>query len=368
MVRYSYHHEQLDLLMLFTSAFDDCLLYRYDANTRLPKSKIDVRYIHGPKQKVIYDIVSKQKNLTLPVVSIEQTNLARDTDRIMHKNQNIYRPTSNNSGKIPMPVPVTMNLKISIIAKYKEDIDQIVQNFVTVANPYFVVSWKVPSAFKLDFIDELRTQIEWDGSISYSTPSNMAAEDKYRITGDTSFTIKGWLFQSTDNSEALIYEINTNFIASDLTSRILSYDDYPSLSGAYAENEMISVSAYPQFTNLYFNSTGDIVPIRENIEIKTMNENKFTILGKRFSFNNNWYLSSGNPSLFSGYEKITTAKFPTISAYRLPYEYVSVADDNMAVITLPPNSLSASGRFTFVTSNSAGWTSWNTVINTDITH
>lgn len=349
------------MLMLFTAAFDDAFIYRYNQTTKEGESKINVRYVHGPKQRVIHDIVSKEKNLTLPVVAIEQTGLARDPERIVHKHQNIYRPMVNDNtrmGKLPTPIPVTLDVKVSIIAKYKEDIDQIVQNFATVCNPYFVVSWKVPEEFGFNFIDELRIQIEWNGSVGYSAPGTLSKEDKYRITGDTTFTIKGWLFPPTTNPEGIIYKIDNKFINASLAGRLSVYDSYPALSAAYTESETISISAYPTFTNLYYSTSADIVPIYDTINIRRNLQNSFLILGKRFSYSNSWYLSSNSSNLIGVFEKIDTVKFPTISAFRIPDSYISVESDNSATITLPISSLSAQGNFTFVTSNSAGWTSY----------
>lgn len=360
-ITHSYHREQIDMLTLFTAAFDDAFVYRYNQTTKQSESRIDVRYIHGPKHRVIHDIVTKDKNLTLPVVAIEQVGIARDADRVVHKHQNIYRPMVNNDnrvGKIPTPIPVTMDVKVSIIAKYKEDIDQIVQNFVSFCNPYFVVSWKIPEEFGLDFIDELRIQIEWSGNASYATPNNMSKEDKYRITADTTFTIKGWIFPPTQNPEGTIYKIDNKFINASLAGRLSVYDNYTALSAKYTESETISISAYPQFTNFYYTNGTTFVPLRESTFIRSDNTNSFLILGKRFSYSNNWYLSSNSNYSYGTYEEIKMDNFPTISAYKLPSEFVFVESDNEALIIIPLNSLSAVNSFTFVTSNSAGWTYW----------
>jgi hypothetical protein len=349
------------MLMLFTAAFDDAFIYRYNQLTKQGESKIDVRYVHGPKHRVIHDIVSKEKNLTLPVVAIEQTGLARDPDRVVHKHQNIYRPMVDDNtrmGKLPTPIPVTMDVKVSIIAKYKEDIDQIVQNFATVCNPYFVVSWKIPEEFGFNFIDELRIQVEWAGSVSYSAPTTLSKDDKYRIIADTNFTIKGWLFPPTVNPVGTIYKIDNKFINASLAGRLSVYDSYPALSAKYTESETISISAYPTFTNLYYARSATILPITEPITIRSNYDNSFLILGKRFSYSNSWYLSSNSNYSIGVFEEIKADNFPTISAYRLPNSLVTVESDNTARINLPVNSLSALDSFTFVTSNSAGWTYW----------
>jgi len=69
-------------------------------------------------------------------------------------------------------------------------------------------------------------------------------------------------------------------------------------------------------------------------------------------------LSSNSVYSFGTLEEIKADNFPTISAYRLPNSLVTVESDNTARINLPANSLSALDSFTFVTSNSAGWTYW----------
>jgi len=348
--------------MLFTSAFDDAFVYRYNQNDLIPESKIDVRYVHGPKHRVIHDIINKDKVLTLPVVTIEQTDLVRDPSRVVNKHQNIYRPLANDyrkKGKLPTPVPVNIGVKVSIIAKYKEDIDQIVQNFAVNCNPYIVVSWKVPDEFKFDFQDELRMQIEWSQQCTYTTPAVLAKDDKYRITADTNFTIKGWLFPSTENPEGVIYVVDSNFINANLAAKLVPYDDYPSLSASYVESETMSISAYPSFTNLFYTVSGDSVMLLEPTNISKSIKNSFLLLGKRFDYNNNWYLSSGDLNFYTNFQEISTAKGPVISAFRLPSEYVTVFNDNAASISIPTDSISANAPFTFVTSNSASWTYWH---------
>ena len=214
MEKYSHHFETEDQLTQFVAAFDDMFLYRYDKD-RVAREKIAVRYVFGPKQRVLYDIVNQAKNLTLPVISIEQTNIRRDSARIQNKDQHMYRPHLNdrNISKIPQPIPVNYDINVSFVANYKSDIDQIVSNFIPWCNPYFIISWKIPEGFQLDFTDELRSEVSWSGDISYEYPIDITAQDKYRIVGNTSFTIKGWMFPALETPVAPIYVVNTNFVA-----------------------------------------------------------------------------------------------------------------------------------------------------------
>ena len=356
MNKYSYFRENLNCLTQFTAAFDGCFVYRYTKDFEL-KEKINVRYVFGPKNRVLYDIVNQAKNITLPVISMEQKNVKRDSSRIQFKDQQIIRPHINdkNISKIPTPIPVTMDIDVSIVANYKEDIDQIASNIIPWCNPYFIISWKIPEEFGMDFIDELRTEVTWSGSIDYENPTNIDHSDKYKIVGNTSFTVKGWIFPALETPQAPIYVVNTNFVAVSSGTIMTGYDDYPSLA-TNNTTDVIYISAYPEFTNIFYKG----IPIYENITINSDQDHVFTFYGKRFGFNNSWYLSGQNVAGLV-LEEIDTAKFATISAYKLPNSYVTTFDDNIASISMGYNLLSA-GTFTFVTSNSAGWVRMDTKV------
>ena len=118
---YSYFFENSNLLNMFVAAFDDAFVYRYDAKTRQSKEKIEVRYVNGPKHRVLHDLTDRAKTLTLPVVTIEQTSLARDPSRISNKDQFLYRKqldSTNRLAKIPTPIPVNLTLDVNIICYF----------------------------------------------------------------------------------------------------------------------------------------------------------------------------------------------------------------------------------------------------------
>jgi len=348
--KYSYFRETFNCLTQFAAAFDDCFLYRY-TNEFEPKEKINVRYVFGPKTRILYDIINQAKNITLPVISMEQKNIKRDSSRIQFKDQRITRPHINdkNISRIPTPIPVTMDIDVSIVANYKEDIDQIASNIIPWCNPYFIISWKIPEEFAMDFIEEIRTEVTWSGSIDYENPVNIDQSEKYKIIGNTSFNIKSWIFPGLETPQAPIYVVNTNFIAVSSGAILNGYDDYWSLS-ANNTTDAIYISAYPEITNTFYKG----IPINnDNIIINSDNSHLFTFYGKRFDFNNSWYLSGSGAAEFE-YTTVNTFKFPTIQAFEIPSEYVTTINDNIAYISLNSDILSP-GKFTFVTSNSAGW-------------
>ena len=152
---YSYFWDVLSLNTAFVAAFDNAFVFRYDAQTREAKEKIDVRYVFGPKHRVMFDLNDKAKVLALPVVTVEQTSLNRDSTRTANKGKYFTLPGNDKQiAKIPTPIPISMDLEVSIIAYYKEDVDQIIQNFVVNCDPYIIVSTKIPDEFQIDGLSE----------------------------------------------------------------------------------------------------------------------------------------------------------------------------------------------------------------------
>ena len=126
----AFHFEIKNLLTQFVAAFDDTVISRFDKN-RNAKSNIDVRYVFAPKQRVMYDIVNKAQNITLPVVAINLDSVSRDESRVFNKLSPALIPAQEKedprtSSKFLMPVPVNLEVSMSILARYMQDVDHII--------------------------------------------------------------------------------------------------------------------------------------------------------------------------------------------------------------------------------------------------
>jgi len=372
----AYHFEIKDLLTQFVAAFDDTVISRFN-KSRDAKQNIEVRYVFAPKQRVMYDIINKAQNLTLPVVSINLTGVTRDESRVFNKLAPSFIPGQltehpDKASKFLMPVPVDLSVSMSIMTRYMADADQIISNFVPYNNPYIILSWKVPADFGADYEQEIRSEVLWSGDLSYNTPTDTTYSDKFRVVIDTSFTIKGWLFPEQKDTQKTIYKIDNNFINVDLANRIydpegkeldfLTYEQqgYQTLSG-YNDNvptsysETVTISGIPEFTNIFYATTGTFNAIRGVTTILSSYDNNFTLYGKRFDASNNYYLSSNVENFYTDYQPITSAKSPIISGYKLGESFYSTGNDNIVNLFFPASSLSASGDFTIITANEAGW-------------
>ena len=80
----TFHFEVKDLVTQFCNAFDSVVIKRYDSNRNVV-SKINVRYVYAPKQRVLYDLVNKAQNIDIPCIAISVNGISRDESRVFNK-------------------------------------------------------------------------------------------------------------------------------------------------------------------------------------------------------------------------------------------------------------------------------------------
>lgn len=269
MQNYTYHFEIKDLITQFVNAFDDIIIKRYD-NNRIAKNGVQVRYVYSPKQRVIFDLVNKAQNITVPVVAVSIAGFSRDESRVFNKIGGYYfsQGTSPESEKskstfLRSPVPVNIAVNMSILAKFQSDMDQIISNFIPYNNPYIILSWKIPEDLAQEGFtipQEIRSEVLWNGNINITYPTDINASEKYRISADTSFIIKGWLFPASSDPVGNIFYVNNNFyntrILSDYESLTAYSYNYALSTGLTTDTDFVGVSGYPQdtYVNFTFNT------------------------------------------------------------------------------------------------------------------
>lgn len=263
MKKQSFAFEIQDLITQFLAAFNNVVIDRFEGKNRVNGQKIQVRYVYAPKQRVLYDLINPGQNLVLPVVAITLGSISRDESRVFNKNSGFVTPSSTTKNTLPespyhrTPVPVNITINMSILAKNQLDMDQIIGNFVPYNNPYIIISWKVPDNISPKYVQEIRTEILWDGSISLNYPVEINNTQKAQIIADTSFIIKGWLFPYAEKPVKNIYKIDANFYAVNKNINITSteYFQLSSLGITVDENQEIfysntvSVSGSPSITD-----------------------------------------------------------------------------------------------------------------------
>ena len=228
----AFHFEIKDLLTQFIAAFDDVIIKRFNRN-REAKQEVEVRYVFAPKQRVMYDIINKAQNLTLPAVAVDLASVKRDNTRVFNKLAGSIIPTQKHASDnkensvFLMPTPVDLEVNMSILARYMSDVDQIISNFVPYTNPYIILSWKVPSVYGAKYVQEIRSEVLWSGDLTYNNPTDTTYNDQFRITVDTSFTIKGWLFPEQKDTVPVTFKVDDNIYTTGLRNKMVSLPGNP---------------------------------------------------------------------------------------------------------------------------------------------
>ena len=218
MKNYTFNFEIQTLLEQFVAAFNDIIIKRYDnTNTAVaPTSGYKVSFVYAPKQRV-YDTLNTPSpgGLTVPAVAVTITSVSRDNSRVFNKLDgftvpNIDLDNGDYLKSIPQPVPINIGVNMTIVTKYQSDMDQIITNFTPYCDPYIIISWKLPFAKNY----EIRSEVLWSGQVNLNYPTDIGPTQAFRVSADTSFIIKGWLFKKTDQVVKKIYTINSDFFDS----------------------------------------------------------------------------------------------------------------------------------------------------------
>ncbi len=362
MKNYTYNFEVKDLLTQFVAAFDDTVVKRYDKNNNT-RQEVAVRYVFAPKQRIMYDIVNKAQNIELPVVAIDLAGISYDTDRVFNKLDNFenYR-NSNSSSSIRTPTPVNLTVNMSILCRYMQDMEQIISNFVPYSDPYIILAWKEPVSSDVSNNIEIRSEVLWDQNITLNTPTETTYSDKFRIVADTSFTIKGWLFRSKNEKSSPIYFIENNFInvRPDFNfNQGLSSLDYETffanMSSTVGDVETITLSGIPDITNVYFNTSGSLLPLDNPTTIVTNTSaggRSYTLYGNNYD-RTEFVMLSSNSAITTGFTAVNTTYTGEVSGYILPASQWNVLNNQILNIMIP--ALTASGRFDVIVKTPAGW-------------
>lgn len=360
-----YYFEIKDILTQFVAAFDDIVIKRYNEKRQI-EDRIQVRYVYSPKQRVLYDLINLAKTITIPAVAVSIKSISRDETRVFNKIDGFYYKgvagVQTAAAHLKPPVPINIEVDVSIIARYQTDMDQILSNFVPYSNPYIVIGWKVPSAFGLPQEQEIRSEVLWSGNIAMNYPVETTGDEKARITADTSFTIKGWLFKEQVNPVGNIYYIDTNF---SVESLLTTYEDlsstvtYPVSTGLYNETESFELSGSPTITNVFLNNVQLFSP--GTVYLNT----SASVILEGYSFNHlqGILLSASNDRT---YTQTTTSvnnfKRQPETIIGMPLNNYVVINDNIVSITTPP--LKKTCRFILVPFNRAGYATSNYVLET----
>ena len=332
-------------LAFFESAFDDTIIWRYKHNldTHTPVDPIKINYIYGPKQRVLQDLRGQPDAVKFPICAVQMMGQGRDDSRLKNKLETINYKTDTGEYISLHAIPWNMNVTLSVLAKYQEDVDQIVGNFATIVNPYVIFSWREPKSGK-----EVRSEVHWDGQVNYTYPTHggdLAPDQPWRLEASANFTIKTFLYRTAVENVRPICKINLDVIPTDSF-----YCKYNVLSAYTKNNEKdhFDLYGYPQlrFVDNYYFKVGDTPTIR--------------LQGDGFNTVYGLFLSGSNPQMYP-----LTQYYPTSGSNESFYGYAvdqfNIPSSQEIIFDVPAPS--AFGFCDIIAVNQCGWSKLTTDAN-----
>lgn len=330
MIDYNYNFEIATNLKMFESSFDDVIIKRYDDMTRTVKDSIKVNYIYGPKNRIIQDLKGQTDTVKFPIIAITTTGMKRDSTRIKNKIDDIVYKNEDGTYVSLRAIPFNINVKMTILAKYQSDMDQILQNFVVYSNPYIVFSWQEPRSGR-----EVRTEVLWDGEINIEYPDELVPTKSFRVTATANFIIKTYLFRTVTETVTPICYIKTDYV---LTDKF--YCNYDSLlqhtANTYTDSYAITGRPLLRYVTPYYIVEGNTPDI--NVQGYSMGDV------------NGIFLSASNPDMYRMLEYKPFSALDSFFGYPVPEFSKS---DNSLTFTLP--AASADGFVDIIAVNTCGY-------------
>lgn len=124
--------------------------------------------------------------------------------------------------------PINMDFEMTIITRYREDMDQILSNWVVFFRPDVYVKWWSPRR-EGETID---SQILWNHNINHELPIEYNPTNIFTYKSTTSFTFKTWLFPG-------MYSVE-NKIDPDAENIIKKFKFYPNRGDWWDEEDLAS--------------------------------------------------------------------------------------------------------------------------------
>lgn len=359
MKSYTFHWEIRDILAQVEDALSNVVIKRYNKD-REPKDQINVSFRYAPKTRTLHEIEQKNQHFKMPVMAMSLGGLRRNKNRVFTKIDGSYwtdtsNPTTSAWVHLLQPVPVDLTVNLSIVARFQQDIDQIISNFVPYCDQYIVVSWKWPQI--IPFADfEIRSHVLWNEDVSYQYPLDITSSDHYKVIADTSFTVESWMFKNQPPDGKPIYIVDTSFTA---VSDIDSFEvmrDLETTDNTDSFTDYTVISARPQFTisspTILYQDV--VVPVTlygrmlDYTEKLYVSASDFTI----FDVTSSLPLSSGVTYVnsFTGTRFISA--FPGFSGIEVSEQAWNIIDEHQLILSSIPVS---AGNFDVIAWNRAGY-------------
>lgn len=219
---YSYHEIIKKTIISFGTLFNQ-LYIKHQEEDGSDASLIKVPIAYGPIQKFLARLeqkpdLRKRVALTLPRMSFEITSIQYDASRKVSTMQTFKAVKQDGGGgqvKLFMPVPYNIGIQLNIIAKYNDDMLQIIEQILPFFQPHFTLTVDLASSIgeKRDIpmiLENIQMNDNYEGNY----------EERRNLIYTLNFSAKTYLFGPiADSTEGLIKKVQVDYHSSTENTR-----------------------------------------------------------------------------------------------------------------------------------------------------
>ncbi len=249
----SFNEELLIATALLINVFNDIIIDRRRRGPardyskaislkEIAQQKIEIPCIIGDRSHILRSLENEAGKYKLPLIILSNKSIKTDTVRMVDLHNDVFYQQDNQFYDLdpedplykPQQLgkrraqPINMEFDMTIITKYREDMDQILSNWVVFFRPDVYVKWWSPRREG----ETINSQILWNHNISHELPIEYNPTSVFTYKSTTAFTFKTWLFPG-------MYSVE-NKIDPDAENIIKKFKFFPNRGDWWDEEDLAS--------------------------------------------------------------------------------------------------------------------------------
>ena len=214
----SYNSELIIATSLIVNVFNDIIIdrQRHKGNrdfsvpidfSDVVQQEIEIPCILGDRSIILKSLENEPGRYKLPLIVLQSKGLKTDTDRMCDLHADVFYQQDISFNRLDVAdhlykpydlskrrgQPIIVDYDMMIITKYKEDMDQIISNWIVHFRPDIYFKWWHPKVKDTP----LTSQLVWTHNLSFDNPIEYNPQNIFTYKSSTSFSFKTWMFPGT---------------------------------------------------------------------------------------------------------------------------------------------------------------------------
>lgn len=260
---------------------------------QIMQKEIEIPCIFGDRNIILKSLENERGAIKLPLYILTSKGIQVDTKRQADLHLDIFYQQDQSFSKLPQDhplyrpynlkkrrgLPITINYSLTMITKYKEDLDQMCTNWMVHWRPDIYVKWWHPR----NKIEPLQSEILWGQSIDIEANEDFDVTRRFKWQASTNFTFKSWIFPGLNyeedsfaadeeeynrTHEALIEHINVYSTVPDFDNVDIDEEGFPVLGDLFEQTDpqnSTQIGMYAVPTSMDMDTADAIVKNRQKI-------------------------------------------------------------------------------------------------------